>query len=432
MSSTEDRLRAAVRAHTDDVQPDELGSLDRIRAKTAVARRRRRTAVTVAAVAAAVVAIAAISPLFRDQSLGVGTVGDDQPGTTVTTPGTVASTTDQTGSTATSTPTTTPTLVGISPADALWPAPGGGFADAETAAVRFADDFVGVTDPVGIATEEDSLGAATVTIGTTNASGSTVERSVVSVALADDGSYYVLGAQSAMIEVDSPSAGGAIASPVTVSGRAQGFEGNVVVQVREGDATIGQDHGTGGGDAMLPFTTSVGFSSPSGAKGALVLFTDSGLDGSALDFTVIPVTFGSTAATTSFDVFFSQGETVVAVRRTVPKTVGVLRAAIESLQAGPTAGEQAAGYTSWFSSETASLPVGVTISSGTAVVDFDPSLPTIIPNASTSAGSTQLLAQLDATVFQFPTVTAVEYRLGGRCDAFFQWLQMSCEVRPRP
>jgi hypothetical protein len=43
-----------------------------------------------------------------------------------------------------------------------------------------------------------------------------------------------------------------------------------------------------------------------------------------------------------------------------------------------------------------------------AVVDFDARLPDVIPNASSSAGSTQLLSQLDATVFQFRSVESVE------------------------
>ncbi len=56
----------------------------------------------------------------------------------------------------------------------------------------------------------------------------------------------------------------------------------------------------------------------------------------------------------------------------------------------------------------------------------------LIPNASTSAGSEMLLAQLGATVFQFPTVASVEYRIEGSCDAFFEWLQRGCEVIERP
>ncbi|MFS8637558.1 MAG: hypothetical protein FWJ74_05690, partial [Gemmatimonadota bacterium] len=59
---------------------------------------------------------------------------------------------------------------------------------------------------------------------------------------------------------------------------------------------------------------------------------------------------------------------------------------------------------------------------GHAVVDFKDLRP-VIPNASTSAGSTILLGELNSTVFAIPTVESVEYRIDGRCDVFWEWLQ---------
>jgi hypothetical protein len=35
-------------------------------------------------------------------------------------------------------------------------------------------------------------------------------------------------------------------------------------------------------------------------------------------------------------------------------------------------------------------------------------------------------------VFQFDWVRSVEYRLDGSCDAFWEWLQRSCQVVTRP
>jgi hypothetical protein len=51
-------------------------------------------------------------------------------------------------------------------------------------------------------------------------------------------------------------------------------------------------------------------------------------------------------------------------------------------------------------------------------------LRSVIPNASTSAESRLLLSQLDATVFQFPTITSVIYRIDGSCQTFGEWLQL--------
>jgi hypothetical protein len=73
----------------------------------------------------------------------------------------------------------------------------------------------------------------------------------------------------------------------------------------------------------------------------------------------------------------------------------------------------------------------VTIAGGHAVVDLG-DLRSVIPNASTSAGSALLLAQIDATVFQFRSVESAEYRLQGSCEAFNEWLQFGgCEPRTR-
>jgi spore germination protein GerM len=146
---------------------------------------------------------------------------------------------------------------------------------------------------------------------------------------------------------------------------------------------------------------------------------------------VIPIRFG--AATTTVSVFYTDdaGE-LVEVTRTVPETLGVLKASLEQLLLGPQDVPAEAGLSSSFGSQTAGLAFTVTIEGGVAIVDFDASLPTLMNNASTSAGSAQLIAQLNATVFQFENVTGAEYRLGGSCDAFWQWLQGECHEEARP
>jgi peptidoglycan/xylan/chitin deacetylase (PgdA/CDA1 family) len=60
-------------------------------------------------------------------------------------------------------------------------------------------------------------------------------------------------------------------------------------------------------------------------------------------------------------------------------------------------------------------------------VDLDPRLPEVIPSASSSCGSTALLASLDATAAQFAEVDEAVYGLDGDRVAFYHWLQ-----RPAP
>jgi hypothetical protein len=104
-----------------------------------------------------------------------------------------------------------------------------------------------------------------------------------------------------------------------------------------------------------------------------------------------------------------------------------LDGALRALVVGPTPEERADGLTSWFSVETRDVIRRIQAVEGEVIVDFR-DLPDVIPGASSSAGSQHLLASLDNTVFQFDWVESVEYRLDGSCDAFWEWLQRSCEV----
>ncbi|HUH12828.1 MAG TPA: GerMN domain-containing protein [Longimicrobiales bacterium] len=109
-----------------------------------------------------------------------------------------------------------------------------------------------------------------------------------------------------------------------------------------------------------------------------------------------------------------------------------LESALELLLRGPLPEERARGLHSWFSAQTAGALRSVSVdSAGRAVVDFRDLRP-LIPNASTSAGSAMLLHQLDGTVFQFPHVRSVEYRMEGSCALFWEWLQRECNVVTRP
>jgi len=85
----------------------------------------------------------------------------------------------------------------------------------------------------------------------------------------------------------------------------------------------------------------------------------------------------------------------------------------------------------WFSDATANSIRHVDVDSkGHATVDFS-DLSTLIPNASSSAGSAMLLQELDSTVFSVPHVQTVEYRIMGSCARFWEWLQYSCQIVDR-
>ena len=274
--------------------------------------------------------------------------------------------------------------------------------------------------------------------------------------LGADAAWYVLGAMTENIELTSPALDDEISSPVRVAGRALAFEGHVQVEVREGSAggAIGAGFVTGGGDELRPFEGNVPFESSGTPTGALVLFTQSAENGEVWEAMAIRVRLRSTdidalacegfrptrptlgADQMEVKAYFNcdraGGEIApFPVYRAVPRSSGVLAASMGVLVGGPTDEERSNGVGSFFSSSTRGAIRSVTLEAGHAVIDFV-DLRTMIPNASSSAGSAQLLSQLDVTAFQFPTVQSVEYRLLGSCEAFNEWLQFGgCDRRTR-
>ncbi len=136
----------------------------------------------------------------------------------------------------------------------------------------------------------------------------------------------------------------------------------------------------------------------------------------------------ATAAAMTVKAYFHKGtasdpQQVIAVLRTVPHSSAVATAAVNQLLAGPTAAERGAGYWSYFSGQTAQMLRGVSMENGVAHADFR-DFSGVIPNASSSFGSAALLAELDATLKQFPTVRSTVYSFNGDVSAFYLWLQL--------
>jgi Sporulation and spore germination. len=118
----------------------------------------------------------------------------------------------------------------------------------------------------------------------------------------------------------------------------------------------------------------------------------------------------------------------VPVARTVPNSDNlavVAHSTLKELLKGPTDAEKAQGLISWFSAATAHSLTSVSVYEGEIALDFS-GLKTLIPNASTSAGSQMLLSQLNSTVFQFPSIQSADYTLDGDCQVFWEWLQYEC------
>jgi hypothetical protein len=340
---------------------------------------------------------------------------------------------------------------------AVWPTTASGtrYTDPVAAARGFATDYVGFVDPVvGTFRPGDSRSGEV----PVQPNGTGPETTVLVRQLGTDGSWWVLGSTTKNIEVTAPQALATISSPVQLRGTSTAFEATVNVEVREDGSSrpLGSGYVMGGANGQMgPFAGELGFTQPSAAAGAIVFSTRSSADGHIAEAAVLRVklTAGDAASqlTTcrsnpaapvpgsgqmNVVVFFTCGnvdDPVAGVTRQVGQTTAVVRTALEQLVTGPTAVERNAGFVSWFSDKTAGAVAGVNLQlDGSLVVDFH-DLRSLIPNASTSAGSTMLLRQLDATVFQFPAVHSVIYRIDGNCATFNEWLQLAgCAPRVRP
>jgi spore germination protein GerM len=117
---------------------------------------------------------------------------------------------------------------------------------------------------------------------------------------------------------------------------------------------------------------------------------------------------------------------VAALARQVPQTRAVARAALQELFRGPKPEEREAGFRSWFSGSTGAILKDVRIADRTAYVDLH-DLRQLIPGATSSCGSAEFFAQVEATLKQFPTVDRVVLAIEGQPRLFYDWMEMECD-----
>ena len=258
----------------------------------------------------AVVALLAVVILVAtdddgDVIIGGGTsTSTTEPSVTTTTvpPTTTApvlpttTTTTSTSTTTTAAPTTstapTTTSSAVDTRTAVFPTSAGTerFGDAIAVATAFAEDYLGMTDPVVGELRAGDSRSGEVPVQPTDDGPETT----VLVRQLEDDSWWVLGATTEGIVVDEPPALAVITSPVAVRGQAHAFEGNVVVEVRADDAAepLGRGNVTGGGDQLRPFDGEITFAEPQAEHGALVFLIPSAEDGATWAAAVLRISFG--------------------------------------------------------------------------------------------------------------------------------------------
>lgn len=123
------------------------------------------------------------------------------------------------------------------------------------------------------------------------------------------------------------------------------------------------------------------------------------------------------------------GRNVAPVPRLVADSPAVLESSLSELLAGPSEAERAAGFYSPFSEATTGFLRSVTIDEGIARIDFADEFRRI-DNVGTTNVSGQIFQELNRTVFQFDTVSAIVYSLNGSAEAWCELHGAECgEVR---
>ena len=278
----EDRLRQAIEARTSRVEPS-AGALQNIEEKLMDAQQNdNRKRLLIGLGAAAAIAAVVVGAL-------VLTGDDDDP--VVSEDTTTTTTEDTTTTTEDTTTTTTAGFQTVDPAVPVFPDPTTSqrFDAPEAAALAFITDFVGFTNPVmGEFAQGD------------NRSGEIEARpfadgapTVVLLRQLEDDTWFVIGATTDSIRLESPSGGDTISSPQALAGMAYAFEGtvNVRMYVDGTQEPVGETFVTGRGDGVLgDFEGTLEFTNPAAAThGSLVLTSEGGEDGAPIAAQVIRV-----------------------------------------------------------------------------------------------------------------------------------------------
>ena len=204
----------------------------------------------------------------------------------------------QTAPTATATTTTAPTTTTTAPvvsqtATAIWPtiASSVRYATPAAAASGFALAYLHMTDPIVGAYRAGDTRSGEVPV---RGSAGGPETTVLVRQVTSDASWWVIGAATQDITINTPSTLARVSSPFAISGVSRAYEAVVNISLREDDVSAPLATGTtmGGSMGQLgPFHSSLAFQTPTSTYGALVLYTISAKDGSVASASVIRLRF---------------------------------------------------------------------------------------------------------------------------------------------
>lgn len=237
------------------------------------------------------------------------------------------------------------------------------------------------------------------------------------------------------IQVDNPRPNQTIASPLEIKGRARGswfFEAELPIKITdEKGKELGSAVAIAQSDWMtedfVPFRAVIRFFMAYTNEGTLILSKSNPSDlPENNDELKIPVQFEkpSDEEKMTLQVYFGNSQmnpqtadcsAVFPVKRQVPKTEAVAKAALEELLNGPTPDEKAEGYLTNINN---GVTVNqITIENGIAKADFDEQLQYQVGGSCKVAA---IHSQIDSTLKQFSTVKEVIISINGKTEDILQ------------
>jgi len=182
----------------------------------------------------------------------------------------------------------------VQPPTAVWPfaSERTRYSDPVSVARSFAITFLGFVDPVVGAFEQGDGRSGEVPVQATP----TGPITTVIVRMLADNTWWVLGASTPNLQLQTPKTLDIISSPETLSGQSTAFEATVNVQIRQDGvlAPIKETIVMGGSNGVMgSFSSTVDFNKPTAKAGAIVLKTVSAKDGNLLEASVVRVTFSA-------------------------------------------------------------------------------------------------------------------------------------------
>jgi len=197
------------------------------------------------------------------------------------------------------TTTAAPTTTALPPAElpgALWPSPEVARHQftPDDVALSFVEEFIGVREPALGAFQQGDSRSGEVPVLRRGEDGKPTKRVIATIALRqlDGRRWFVIAANSDEIAISEPELLAAISSPVRISGKAVGHEGNVVLRVHDAfdPVPLAEKPVIAGSMKLEPFETELTFGAPATTAGAIVARAAQPLPGSDA-FAAFPIAF---------------------------------------------------------------------------------------------------------------------------------------------